>query len=228
MSNKALFFTALLASVVFLGGMTISETCLAQSHANNTKTNKQDMSPGGVNAEQKNNNIHNQQYMSPDGLNAEQRNNTTQDKRHMSPGGVNAEQYNNTDQNKRHMSPGGVNAEQYNSTDQNKRHMSPGGVNAEQYNNTNQNKRHMSPGGVTAEQQGESKQDLELTQKIRQAVVKNKDLSMNAHNVKIITIDGVVTLKGPVASEQEKKVVEELAAQVAGEGNIKSDITIAP
>ena len=188
MSNKALFFTALLASVVFLGGMTISETCLAQSHANNTKTNKQDMSPGGVNAEQKNNNIHNQQYMSPDGLNAEQRNNTTQDKRHMSPGGVNAEQYNNTDQNKRHMSPG----------------------------------------GVTAEQQGESKQDLELTQKIRQAVVKNKDLSMNAHNVKIITIDGVVTLKGPVASEQEKKVVEELAAQVAGEGNIKSDITIAP
>jgi osmotically-inducible protein OsmY len=209
MSNKALFFSALLASVVFLGGMTISETCLAQSHANNnTKTNKQHMSPGGVNAEQQNNNIHNQQYMSPDGSNAEQRNNTKQDKRHMSPGGVNADQYNNTNQNKRHMSPGGVNTEQY--------------------NNTNQNKQHMSPGGVTAEQQGESKQDRELTQKIRQAVVKNKDLSMNAHNVKIITIDGVVTLKGPVASEQEKKDVEELAAQVAGEGNIKSDITIAP
>ncbi|MDO9583544.1 MAG: BON domain-containing protein [Desulfomicrobium sp.] len=188
MSNKALFFTTLLASVVFLGGMTISETCLAQSHANNTKANKQDVSPGGVNAEQ----------------------------------------HNNTNQDKRHMSPGGVNAEQYNNTNQNKRHMSPGGVKAEQHNNTNQDKRHMSPGGVTAEQQGESKLDLELTQKIRQAVVKNKDLSMNAHNVKIITIDGVVTLKGPVASEQEKKAVEELAAQVAGESNIKSDITIAP
>jgi osmotically-inducible protein OsmY len=95
-------------------------------------------------------------------------------------------------------------------------------------NSTKTNKQGMSSGGVTAEQQGESAQDRELTQKIRQSVMKDKALSMNAHNVKIITIDGVVTLKGPVASEQEKMAVEELAAEIAGKDNVKSEINIAP
>lgn len=94
--------------------------------------------------------------------------------------------------------------------------------------NTKINKRDRSPDQVTADQQGGNKQDRELTQKIRQAVYNDKSLSTNAHNVKIITVNGVVTLKGPVKSEQEKKVVEELAAQIAGKGNIKSEIGIAP
>lgn len=120
----------------------------------------------------------------------------------------------------------GVNAEQNDNTMKNKQNM--GGVNAGQQNMNKQDTGYMSPGGVTADQQGESVQDRELTEKIRQAVMKDKDLSMNAHNVKIITVDGVVTLKGPVASEQEKKAVEELATQLAGKDNMKSEINIAP
>src|SRR6202043_2118395 len=49
----------------------------------------------------------------------------------------------------------------------------------------------------TAEKQSNSKDDLALTQKIRQAVMKDGSLSMNAKNVKIIAQDGKVTLKGP-------------------------------
>ena len=54
----------------------------------------------------------------------------------------------------------------------------------------------------------------------------DKDLSTNAHNVKIIAQDGKVTLKGPVASSSEKKVVEEKAAAVAGARNVTSEIEI--
>ncbi|ACU89295.1 BON domain-containing protein [Desulfomicrobium baculatum] len=207
MFNKALVFMALLVSVVFIGGMTISGTGFAQSpDNNNTKTNKQGMSHGGMNAEQNNNNMHNQQGMSSGGMNADQKNNNMHNQQGMSPGAVDADQKNNTMHNKQYM----------------------GGVKADQQNSTKHGKGYMSPGGVTADQQGESEQDRELTQKIRQGVMKDKALSMNAHNVKIITIDGVVTLKGPVASEQEKMAVEELAAEIAGKDNVKSEINIVP
>jgi len=53
--------------------------------------------------------------------------------------------------------------------------------------------------------------DLEITQKIRQALVAEDGLSMNARNVKVITRDGIVTLRGPVASQAERTQVESLA-----------------
>lgn len=81
---------------------------------------------------------------------------------------------------------------------------------------------------LTADQQGETKQDREITQKIRRAVANDKSLSTNAHNVKIITVGGMVTLKGPVRSELEKKTIEDKAAQIAGNGNIHSEIDVAP
>jgi len=84
------------------------------------------------------------------------------------------------------------------------------------------------PKGLTADQQGETKEDREITQKIRQAVVDDKSLSTYAHNVKIITVGGMVTLKGPVRSEEEKRVIEEKAAQIVEKGKIKSEIDIAP
>ena len=63
-------------------------------------------------------------------------------------------------------------------------------------------------------------------QKIRKSVVDDKSLSSYAHNVKIIARGGKVTLKGPVRSEDEKRSIEEKAADVAGSGNVTSEITI--
>ena|GEM_PF-2074795 len=80
--------------------------------------------------------------------------------------------------------------------------------------NTETNKQHSKE--MTADQQSESTADRKLSQQIRKAIVKDKSLSQYAHNVKIITRDGAVTLKGPVRSEKEKKAVEKAAAQVAG------------
>ena len=81
--------------------------------------------------------------------------------------------------------------------------------------------------GMTAEQQKENEPDREITRKVRRAIVKDKSLSITAHNVKIITRDGKVTLKGPVKSEQEKKQVEKLATQAAG-GKVTNQLTVAP
>jgi osmotically-inducible protein OsmY len=68
----------------------------------------------------------------------------------------------------------------------------------------------------TADQQSEATSDRMLTKKIRQSIVADKSLSTYAHNVKIITKGGMVTLKGPVHSEDEKSAIASKAAEVAG------------
>jgi hypothetical protein len=78
--------------------------------------------------------------------------------------------------------------------------------------NSAKNKAHSN----TAEQQSEATSDRMLTKKIRQSLVADKSLSTYAHNVKIITKDGMVTLKGPVHSEDEKSAIASKAAEVAG------------
>jgi len=78
----------------------------------------------------------------------------------------------------------------------------------------------------TADQQKSNKTDRELTQKIRQAVVGDKSLSSSAHNVKIISRNGSVTLRGTVNSEEEKKTVEQKAVEVAGAANVTNDLTV--
>jgi len=64
--------------------------------------------------------------------------------------------------------------------------------------------------------QGESEADLRITSSIRQSIVADKALSVNAHNVKIITAAGKVTLRGPVASEREKSKIEAYAKLAGG------------
>ncbi len=64
--------------------------------------------------------------------------------------------------------------------------------------------------------QGTSESDVTITQQIRQSVVADDQLSMNAKNVKIITIDGMVTLRGPVKSAGEKNAIVATAKQTAG------------
>jgi osmotically-inducible protein OsmY len=104
----------------------------------------------------------------------------------------------------------------------------PGACLAESGDNTGINKRDRSEKELTADQQGETKEDREITQKIRRAIMDDKSLSTYAHNVKIITVGGMVTLKGPVRSEEEKKAIEEKAAQIAGNGKITSEMDIVP
>ena len=91
--------------------------------------------------------------------------------------------------------------------------------------NTKANKREQ----VTADQQKMNAADQELTQKIRKAIVADKSLSTYAHNVKIISQDGVVTLKGPVRSSEEKKAIVAKAVAAAGnENKVTDQITVAP
>jgi hyperosmotically inducible periplasmic protein len=82
--------------------------------------------------------------------------------------------------------------------------------------NTRINKRDRKPGEATADQQKMNAGDRDLTQKIRQAIFADKSLSTYAHNIKVISQDGVVTLKGPVHSEDEKQSILAKATQIAG------------
>jgi hyperosmotically inducible protein len=82
--------------------------------------------------------------------------------------------------------------------------------------------------GDTADQQSNAKTDLEVTKRIRQELLKDKSLSSYAHNTKVITEGGAVTLRGPVRSSAEKKLVEDIAVRVAGAGNVTNQLTIKP
>src|SRR5262245_8007952 len=81
--------------------------------------------------------------------------------------------------------------------------------------NTKVNQRDRNQNSPTADQQTENQADRDLAAQIRKSLVKDKSLSINAHNVKVIAQNGMVTLKGPVDSEQEKQAVEEKATQIA-------------
>ena len=94
--------------------------------------------------------------------------------------------------------------------------------------NTKVNQRDRSAGEPTADQGKNNANDREIMQKIRKAVMDDKSLSSYAHNVKIISQNGKVTLKGPVRSADEKQSIEQKAADVAGAGNVTNQITIVP
>jgi hyperosmotically inducible periplasmic protein len=94
--------------------------------------------------------------------------------------------------------------------------------------NTKVNTRDREKGAVTADQQKENATDRSLTQKIRSALMADKSLSTYAHNVKIISQGGNVTLKGPVRSSEEKQSVEAKAVEIAGEGHVANQMSVAP
>jgi hyperosmotically inducible protein len=91
--------------------------------------------------------------------------------------------------------------------------------------NTKKNKDQTSP---TADQQKMNPADRAITQKIRKAIHEDNSLSNYAHNIKIITQDGKVTLRGPVRSEEEKNNLQAKAAAVAGQDNVTNQLEIAP
>src|SRR5579872_3106015 len=82
---------------------------------------------------------------------------------------------------------------------------------------------------TTADQQKNNLSDRQLTQQIRKAVMADKSLSSYAHNVKIISQNGSVTLKGPVRSEDEKKAIVAKATEVAGSPDrVTDELTVKP
>ncbi len=94
--------------------------------------------------------------------------------------------------------------------------------------NTKVNQRDRNASEATADQQKDNRSDREITRDIRQSLVKDKSLSTYAHNVKVITQAGKVTLKGPVRSDDEKLSVEQKAAAVAGTENVTDQLQVNP
>ena len=92
--------------------------------------------------------------------------------------------------------------------------------------NTKRNSSEQNKNTDTAEKQSNSKDDLALTQKVRQAVMKDGSLSMNAKNVKIIAQDGKITLKGPVDSQQEKDKIGTEAGEIAGKDKVDNQLEV--
>jgi hyperosmotically inducible periplasmic protein len=79
----------------------------------------------------------------------------------------------------------------------------------------------------TASDQSENEADRKITQQIRQAVTKDDSLSTSAQNVKIITQDGKVTLRGTVKNENEKQKIGEMAKKASGVRNIENLLTVS-
>ncbi len=79
---------------------------------------------------------------------------------------------------------------------------------------------------TTADQQKSNTTDRDITQKIRQSIMSDKSLSTYGHNVKIITQNGMVTLKGPVHSDEEKQTIASLAVDVVGQGKVTNQLTV--
>ena len=92
--------------------------------------------------------------------------------------------------------------------------------------NTKRNSSEENKNTENAEKQSNSKDDLALTQKIRQAVMKDGSLSMNAKNAKIIAQDGKITLKGPVNTQQEKDTIGAEAGEIAGKDKVNNQLEV--
>lgn len=94
--------------------------------------------------------------------------------------------------------------------------------------NTKVNKRDQSNAEPTSDQQKENSSDRDMTQRIRRAIMKDKSISTYGHNVKVITQNGMVTLRGPVRSDEEKQAIEAKAKEVAGQDRVTSELEVKP
>jgi osmotically-inducible protein OsmY len=93
--------------------------------------------------------------------------------------------------------------------------------------NTGRNERDRGGETKTPGDQSENEADRTITQNVRQAITSDDALSTSAQNVKIVTSDGTVTLRGPVKSEKEKQDIEAKAKQVAGVKRVENELEIA-
>lgn len=96
---------------------------------------------------------------------------------------------------------------------------------AQEPDNSGHNTHHNATGAV-ADHQSDAKSDVQITAGIRRAIIADKDLSTYAHNIKIVTKNGAVTLKGPVKSDDEKQKIATDAANVVSADKITNQITV--
>jgi osmotically-inducible protein OsmY len=94
--------------------------------------------------------------------------------------------------------------------------------------NSKVNERDRNKAEPTADQQKENRPDRDITQQIRQSIVKDESLSTYAHNVKIVSQNGMVTLKGPVRSEDEKNAIEAKAVEIVGKDKVTNQLEVKP
>jgi osmotically-inducible protein OsmY len=92
--------------------------------------------------------------------------------------------------------------------------------------NTRKNERDRSGETTTSGDQSNSQEDVKITAAIRRAVVRDNSLSTTAKNVKIITANGMVTLRGPVKNDAEKTKIAELAQSAAGNAKINNQLEV--
>lgn len=93
--------------------------------------------------------------------------------------------------------------------------------------NTGNNARDQKTAALTPMDQSETAADRAISQEARSSVVKADDMSMNGKNVKIMTVDGVVTLRGPVASAREKKDIANLVKKIDGVRRVDNQLEVA-
>jgi hyperosmotically inducible periplasmic protein len=92
--------------------------------------------------------------------------------------------------------------------------------------NTATNERDRSGETKTSGDQSNNSADLKITQAIRQALMKDRELSTTAKNIKVVTANGHVTLRGPVKTVQEKAKVDQIARSVAGSAQIDDQLEV--
>jgi hyperosmotically inducible protein len=94
--------------------------------------------------------------------------------------------------------------------------------------NTKRNKQDPSNMNQTADQQMNNSADVDITKRIRSSVIADKDLSTYGHNVKIVAVNGTVTLNGVVRSDDEKSAIAMKAASVVGKDHVVNQLKVAP
>ncbi len=92
--------------------------------------------------------------------------------------------------------------------------------------NTATNERDRPGETKTSGDQSNSSADLKITQAIRQALMKDSELSTTAKNIKVITANGQVTLRGPVRTAQEKAKIDQIAKSAAGGAQIDDQLDV--
>lgn len=92
--------------------------------------------------------------------------------------------------------------------------------------NTGKNVRDRNSANLTSGDQSETEMDRTITQKVRQILMNDDVLSVNAKNIKIITVDGKVTLRGPVANAREKAEIAKKVHQIEGIKSVENHLEI--
>ena len=92
--------------------------------------------------------------------------------------------------------------------------------------NSARNERDASGETRTSGDQSNNPEDIKVTAAIRRAIVADHSLTVTAANVKIITADGIVTLRGPVQTEAEKMKIADIARKEAGKMKVENQLEV--